>query len=512
MRPIEKDENVFNFNISKYIIKHDIYDEKIFEEIKDSSPKLQETAKKLTTIYPQYNELSQDIFNAFYKYYLKLYDEKEIDYNYLLNYHILKEIFESNKYKEIRSISRLDKFISSMGVEVIADDVMNLIKKLANNFKKIQKKYKQLENLSDNTNTSKNTKSKKSNIPMPQQPQKNKKISYDEAKKLLEKYKNEVKKLITPEIKVDIHNTLSKLKDSIGEMTSCISNWGLGGNSCSYNINYQDKVFLFKKLRESPKLKAISENIGRFINFAVSTQQEKISEGLNEIYDIVPKADIQKILPSELIYFGDPITELLFYKNLTEGNVLSLHYDDKQVKKRGPMVVCIDTSGSMAEDAEIWSKSVAMGLLEIAKLQKRSFCAIHFSSGVHSKDLHKNWFPADKPKDIKDVIDMLEYFECGGTEFEPPLDAAQSIISLEKDFTKADIVFITDGEAAVRDKWLNKFIEWKKENNVKVYSILIDIYYHSNICLKQFSDKIYNLNNIKRDVITNEIGDLYASI
>jgi uncharacterized protein with von Willebrand factor type A (vWA) domain len=40
---------------------------------------------------------------------------------------------------------------------------------------------------------------------------------------------------------------------------------------------------------------------------------------------------------------------------------------------------------------------------------------------------------------------MAEYFSGGGTLFEPPLELAKDKIELDKEFTKADIVFVTDG-------------------------------------------------------------------
>jgi uncharacterized protein with von Willebrand factor type A (vWA) domain len=92
---------------------------------------------------------------------------------------------------------------------------------------------------------------------------------------------------------------------------------------------------------------------------------------------------------------------------------------------------------------------------------------------------------------------MAEYFERGGTEFEPALNLARQKIGTDKLFQKADIVFITDGQAVIRDTWLAEFKQWKKDNKVNIYSVLIDSWDNSDATLKQFSDRVDKLSNIK---------------
>ena len=92
---------------------------------------------------------------------------------------------------------------------------------------------------------------------------------------------------------------------------------------------------------------------------------------------------------------------------------------------------------------------------------------------------------------------MAEYFEAGGTEFEPPLNAAREKIGTDQLYSKADIVFVTDGQSVVRDAWLAEYKKWKKENKVSIYSVLIDSWDNSMTTLKQFSDSVAKLSNLK---------------
>ena len=166
----------------------------------------------------------------------------------------------------------------------------------------------------------------------------------------------------------------------------------------------------------------------------------------------------------------------------------------------------------MSGIAEIWSKAVALALLELAREQKRDFYCIQFSSGYSVEDLHVNEFKKDDPYDIKEVIDLAEHFSGGGTEFQLPLDLAREKIGLDQRYSKSDIIFITDGCAVVTDSWLTEFLNWKKDNKVKIYGVLIDSGYNTSSSLKEFCDEIQILSDIKsnteRELIATTIFEI----
>lgn len=244
---------------------------------------------------------------------------------------------------------------------------------------------------------------------------------------------------------------------------------------------------------------------------AMSAQREKVKKGVDAVYDIKPGSEIGKMLPSEAMKLANPTYRTMLKKDILEGNVLTYEYSGNEKKHKGPIICCIDSSGSMSGQPEIWAKSVAMGLLEIARSQKRSFVALHFESGPKST-IHVNTFLRTSPYNINEIIDFAEYFAGGGTMFEPPLELAQDKINEDGEFTKADIVFITDGASAVRDKWLADYQKWKKAKNVTIYSVLIDVYYNSIAALKGFSDYTHHLKSIRKDSADDLAMTLFTSI
>ncbi len=143
-----------------------------------------------------------------------------------------------------------------------------------------------------------------------------------------------------------------------------------------------------------------------------------------------------------------------------------------------------------------------MGVLEIAIAQKRDFAAIHFSGDDNPERLKVDYFYKEQPYNIEKILEFAEYFDGGGTFFEAPLARARTIISEHAKFTTADLIFITDGEAPIGDKFRDNFNEWVKESKVSIYSILINQGgYSSTASLKEFTKKenIFKLTDLSQD-------------
>ena len=162
------------------------------------------------------------------------------------------------------------------------------------------------------------------------------------------------------------------------------------------------------------------------------------------------------------------------------------------------MVVCLDGSSSMAGDKEIWSKAVALTLLDIAQRQRRLFRSIAFSSAdmpLQVLELNRRQrYHAEVPK----VLELAEYFPGGGTDFQKPLSAALECLQ-ESPYRRGDIVFITDGECRVDPAWLAEFRGAKDRLGFAVLSVLIDVGASAVGTLKEFSDKVTTISQLTSD-------------
>ena len=104
------------------------------------------------------------------------------------------------------------------------------------------------------------------------------------------------------------------------------------------------------------------------------------------------------------------------------------------------------------------------------------------------------------PFNIRNLIDFCSYFECGGTQFEPALTRARMFADNgQDDWLRASIIFVTDGEAPISNKFKDEFNKWRKDKKVKVISILIDTYANSMSSVREFSDEVHKLSSMKTD-------------
>ena len=197
-----------------------------------------------------------------------------------------------------------------------------------------------------------------------------------------------------------------------------------------------------------------------------------------------------------------PVLRKDFHRRYLDQQLLQYSLRGIEEKGKGPMIVCLDGSSSMAGEKEIWSKAVTLTLVDIARRQRRLFRSICFSSAdTPLQVLDMN--PRDRYElEAKHVMDLAEYFPGGGTDFQRPLDAALECLQQAR-FKKGDIVFITDGECQVSPEWAEEFRREKERLGFSLFSILIDVGSGSLETLKEFSDRITTIHQLTGEEATD---------
>src|SRR5262249_55916180 len=175
----------------------------------------------------------------------------------------------------------------------------------------------------------------------------------------------------------------------------------------------------------------------------------------------------------------------------------------REEKGRGPLIVCLDGSSSMAGEKEIWSKAVTLTLLDIAARQRRRFRSICFASAETPLQMvclntGQRYSPLIHP-----VFTPAEFFRGGGPYSQKPLSAALDCLR-RASHARGDIVFITDGECRVDPEWLREFKAEKDKLGFSLFSILIDVGPSSLGALKDFSDHITSVRQLTSEA-TREI-------
>ena len=187
--------------------------------------------------------------------------------------------------------------------------------------------------------------------------------------------------------------------------------------------------------------------------------------------------NIPRALPSELALLGEPDTESLFYKRyaVKELQQLSSPGRDKLAKSdedknkprltKGPIVVAIDTSGSMSGNPIKIAFSLLLQLLRMAKKEGRKCFLISFSVRAKSTDLSRigNWNKLES---------FLSDGFSGGTDGEQMLSQAMEVLD-EGTFEMADILIISDFEFPKPIATTQDRMEKNRQKGTKFYGLQI---------------------------------------
>lgn len=226
---------------------------------------------------------------------------------------------------------------------------------------------------------------------------------------------------------------------------------------------------------KSPDLKKIVDFIGRR-EFDPPSDRIRLSPfGKNRIQSVRFSDSINNLLPMEAAKLLNPSLKKKFYADMLEGKLLSYqllgkHYTGPpRIKPRGPMIVLVDTSGSMHGAPQSLAKSAVLAMAKRMLFQQRDMKVILFASTSQHLEIELT----SRKKMSEKFLNFLLYTFGGGTDFNTAL--ASGLKSLkEKDFQGADLFFITDGKSEVSDELvLARWEEAKKKYNAKVYSLIV---------------------------------------
>ena len=485
-----------------------------FEDILDTSPVMQTTIEEGCEIYPAFEYMYQDIFLSLYKYKTKLLPESDIHMSTRLNRKFAECYLNTPEYIKLRQTCRMDQFNAAYGTDVIGkkllkivEEVMDKLKEQQETIQKMQELMKKEQEMDDLVEENEEMDELLQNLiangqgGSAQAQQLQEQMDQNTARKqaiqdLANQIAEEMDDLIEEddlanEISTKAGKAFDEASMEVAEMSDLVEAWGLGeGEKCK--VSYQNKKDAIERIRKSPKLKKLTDLIGRFKESAITEQKKKTKNGAVEISSVTLGNKIEDILPSEKMMLSNEATKKDFYNKYTENRNMVYSKESNKSKNKGPVIICCDESGSMDGDRETWSKAFTMGVLEIAQIQKRDFAFIAYDSRANDPIIiKKGEVSPDK------VITICEEFLDGGTSFEAPLRKALELIK-DSTFKNADIIFITDGDCGVPDKFKQEFKRIKEEKEFACKGILVDMgsWRSSDATLKEFCDDVVRISNI----------------
>lgn len=309
---------------------------------------------------------------------------------------------------------------------------------------------------------------------------------------------------------LDIIRQLSNQLDELGLDTGLLLDNSIG------SLTPQD-IEQFKRwseyLKNDENAKKIAELMGRMRQIEQSEKIEQIQKTISvsvpnidvnsreEIIGLRLGRELEYVLPSELALMADENTSILFDLKYMENKLMcfelqGIQFKDEEQKiiieqkisedeKLGPMILCVDTSGSMNGIPENIAKAMALYLANKAKSEKRDCFIVNFSMNIHTFEINQN-------TGIRDLIAFLKMSFHGGTDVAPALRHALNLMQTEN-YQKSDVLLISDFVMSSLPDDVLQSITIQRENSNKFNSLVIGDEFMSDRLKTHFDNEwIYN--------------------
>lgn len=327
----------------------------------------------------------------------------------------------------------------------------------------------------------------------------------------IENYRNELLKKLEKWLKLvqKIDNLLCDLSIDTGLL------FDLSEGNISLNDIEQLQKWV-EYISKNKGVKELCDILGRLRRAEKSSRKEMIQitsqiieyipdiNSNEEIVGIKLGRDIEHTLAQELALLGDDETSILFDMKYIEGKLMCFDMKGLQEKtfeiekeeevevsdeeKLGPIIICVDTSGSMSGSPETVAKAVTLYMATRAIQQKRDCFLINFSTSIETLDISDGM-------GIVTVIEFLKKSFNGGTDVAPALNHALSLMSEEK-YKKSDLLIISDFVMSSLSNRMRINIENAKLEKNKFYSLAIGNLFLESKLKNIFDDEwVYNPQN-----------------
>ena len=226
----------------------------------------------------------------------------------------------------------------------------------------------------------------------------------------------------------------------------------MGGTWNEYEFNRFSRIVL--QQRRWPAVEEIARLMGRTLD---TEGKERLWMGAgstdplrhasrSDIEGITLGAELSGLLPLEQALMQDDALYELFLRKLTTAKLQRFLQRSDQAhparklrkpmaRPKGPMIVCLDTSGSMKGWKQELSRSVVVRLNELAIRQQRALFVIAFSVAAR---------PIDARRDRNKLLELFGSVSEGNTDGTRMLTLALDLLEGNTAYINADVLFVTD--------------------------------------------------------------------
>jgi uncharacterized protein with von Willebrand factor type A (vWA) domain len=273
--------------------------------------------------------------------------------------------------------------------------------------------------------------------------------------------------------------TLSEISDKYEEVKDFL------GACPGANFSYaelqacgDDFSALAAQLRNNGAVRELVRKMGR--NYIAEDMKKagRVPEASrSEVHGTHRSDDLMRMMPSELLNLEDDTLEILFYARLLEKNLLSYELSgvshspgettETQQRRTGPIVACLDTSGSMQGSPLLKAKALLLAIAGILEKEGRMLKVLLF--GASGEILE---FATDGECNAAGLLGFLQQGFGGGTDFQTPLERALTVVRQYPAYLKADVLMISDGDCTLAPEFTSVLKREAQQLECQIYSVL----------------------------------------
>ena len=221
---------------------------------------------------------------------------------------------------------------------------------------------------------------------------------------------------------------------------------------------------------------------------------------------------VARMLPAEAMLLLHPRLRLVWHARHAERTLLSYEDDDRMPElthelapawrpssrrvpnkrlEMGPMLVCVDTSGSMQGGAEAVAKAVVLEAVRTAHAQQRACHLFTFSGPEEIVEIEL----AVDCDSIARLADFMGQTFHGGTDISGPLERALAKLD-ERHWQLADLLIASDGEFGATPEVAAQIRRAKQDLGLRIQGVLVGD--RETVGFLEIADDIYWMRDWRR--------------
>lgn len=287
---------------------------------------------------------------------------------------------------------------------------------------------------------------------------------------------------------------------------------------------------LSAELARAPEIVALIQRLGRGMErppFAAPRAQDhaqqaphtapavaritRLPDAPGEMHGVKLGGKVSRMVGAEAAQFTHPVLHKLWRARLAEsrlqvwdetadvldhvhdpaGNARTPVHDDEAPRERGPMIVCVDTSGSMKGGPERLAKAVVLEAARTAHREGRGCHVIAFGGPEEVLEHTLSFTVAG----LDALLGLMGQAFDGGTDVALPIERAIERVH-HQGWQQADILVVSDGEFGITPKVLDSLDDARAALGLRVQGLLVGD--RETMGLLEISDHIHWVRDWRR--------------